>query len=100
MVLEGRVVNGVVVLDDGTHLPEGARVRLKVVDDVLDEEKLKLPDASLPPDHPLAPYNREVELTLLRKRIEATKAGLAGIPLEEARARLTAEFGSPDEDPE
>lgn len=99
MVLEGRVVNGVVVLDEGSQLPEGTRVLLQVIEDEADEAMI-LPDPSLPPDHPLASYNREVEIALLRKRIEAMKAGGVGIPLDEAMARLAAEFGSPNEDPE
>lgn len=100
MVLEGRVVNGVVVLDEGSQLPEGTRVLLQVIEDdeVEAYEAMILPDPSLPPDHPLAPYNREVEIAILRKRIEAMKAGEVGIPLDEAIARLATEFGSPDED--
>ena len=30
MPLEGTVVNGVIVLDDGAHLPEGARVQRRL----------------------------------------------------------------------
>jgi hypothetical protein len=92
MALEGTVVNGAVVLDDGSRLPEGARVRLELIEE---DELPGVPDASLPDDHPLAPYNREKEIAILRERIEAMKAGEAGIPLEEAMARIAADLQLP-----
>ena len=106
MELEGQVVNGVVVLDGGSRLPEGTRVRLEVVappshDDEDDPalDRLIVPDPSLPPDHPMAPYNREVELAILRKRIEAMQAGEKGIPLAEAMAKIAVELNLPPVDP-
>jgi hypothetical protein len=82
MTLEGTVVNGAVVLDDGSRLPEGARVRLELVED-------------LPDDHPCAPYNREKELAILRESIESMKAGEVGMTLEEFEAKFAKDFNLP-----
>lgn len=107
VVFEGRVVNGVVVLEDGSHLPEGARVRLKVVAQPADLDgddpeldTLILPDPSLPPGHPLAPYDRETELAILRESIEKMKAGEAGIPLRQAMEELSRKHNLPPLPPE
>ena len=100
MVLEGRVVNGAVVLDDGSRLPEGARVRLKVVEDVLDEELPGIPDASLPADHPMAPFDRETELAILRESIESMKAGEVGVPFRQAMEELSRKHNLPPLPPE
>ncbi len=99
MVLEGRVVNGVVLLDDGYRLPEGARVQLTVIEEADEDEALIVPDPSLPPDHPLAPYNREAVVDLLRKSIEEMKAG-GGRPFEEAMAEIAAKHNLPPLQPE
>lgn len=98
MVLEGRVMNGVVVLDNGSQLPEGTRVLLQVIEDEADEAMI-LPDPSLPPDHPLAPYNREVVIDLLRQSIEEMKAG-GGRPFEEVMAEIAAKHKFPPLQPE
>jgi hypothetical protein len=82
MTLEGTVVNGVVVPDGGSALPEGARVRIEL------EEQFEYP-------HPLAPYDREKELALLRERIAEMQSGVPGIPLDEAFARIRAELKLP-----
>lgn len=100
MVFEGRVVNGAVVLDDGSRLPEGARVRLKVVEDVLDEELPVIPDVSLPTDHPMAPYDRETELAILRESIESMKAGEVGVPFRQAMEELSRKHNLPPLAPE
>jgi hypothetical protein len=101
------VVNGVVVLDGGSLLPDGTRVRLEVVAppsdvDEYDPEldKLIVPDPSLPPGHPHAPYNREIELAILRASIEEMKAGKGGMPFEEFMAELAKEFNLPPMPPE
>jgi hypothetical protein len=106
-VVEGRVVNGEVVLDDGSRLPEGARVRLKVVARATEEDeeeseldKLILPDPSLPPGHPLAPYDRETELAILRASIESMKAGEVGIPFRQAMEELSRKHRLPPLPPE
>ncbi len=62
MILEGTVVNGVIVLDGGVQLPEGERVRVELMDD----------DAIVPPPEP---YDREKELTILREALADVKAG-------------------------
>ena len=79
MTLEGTVVNGVIVPDDAAALPEGSRVRIEL------EEQFEYP-------HPLAPYDREKELALLRQGIADIRAGVPGIPLEEAFAQIRAEL--------
>ncbi len=63
MTLEGTVVNGVIVLDAGTQLPEGAWVRVEVADE---------DDDLFPPPEP---YDREKELAILRESLEDAKAG-------------------------
>jgi len=87
MALEGTVVNGVVVFDGNPQLPEGTRVRVEL------EEVFEYP-------HPLAPYDREREGTLLRERIATMEAGEKGIPLDEAMARIAAELNLPAVDAE
>jgi hypothetical protein len=61
-MLEGTVVNGVIKLEGGVHLPEGMRVRIEVAD--LDE---------LAP--PLEPYDRDQEMAILRDALEDVRAG-------------------------
>lgn len=97
MTLEGTVVNGAVVPDGGVRLPEGARVRLEVVEDPAEDELTDLPDPAgenLPPDHPMAPYDLETELAILRQSIEDVKAG-RGMPLEQFEAEFAKEFNLP-----
>jgi hypothetical protein len=98
MMLEGTVRNGTLVADSGMRIPEGARLRFELIeddDDELDREldKLPIPDPSLPPDHPDAPYNREVELAILRESIAEMKAG-GGRPFEKFMAELESELRS------
>jgi hypothetical protein len=87
-MITGTVVNGSVVPDAGRRLPEGAQIRLEVVEEI-------------PPDHPMAPYNRELEIALLRESIAETKAGYPGRPLEEVMAEIAAKYNLPpvDSDP-
>jgi hypothetical protein len=87
MVRHGTVVNGVIVPDGAPALPDGARVRFEV------EETFEYP-------HPLAPYDREKEVALLRERIAEAQAGVTGIPLAEAMARIEAELNLPRGGPE
>jgi hypothetical protein len=87
MTLEGTVVNGVIVPDGGAALPEGSRVRIEL------SEKFEYP-------HPLAPYDREKELALLRECIAEVRSGAPGVPLDEAFARIRAELNLPRADPE
>ena len=88
MTLEGTVVNGVIVLDAGTRLPEGARVRVELADEKID-------DLFPPPE----PYDREKELAILRESLEDVKAG-RGMPFEEFMAKLAAELNLPPVPPE
>lgn len=81
MTLEGTVVNGVIVLEDGATLPEGVRVCIEVED----AEEL-----APPPE----PYDREKELTILRESLEDTKAG-RGIPARDFLKQLAAEYKLP-----
>ena len=90
MTLEGTVVNGVVVFDRDAEVPEGARVR---VDFEIETEVFEYP-------HPLAPYDRKKEVALLRERIANREAGVPGIPLRVAMARIAAELKLPPVDPE
>lgn len=87
MTLEGTVIDGAVVPDSGLRLPEGARVRFELVEDDID-----LIDASLPDDHPDAPYNREKELAILRESIAEMKAG-GGRPWREVLEELSLKHG-------
>jgi hypothetical protein len=76
MTLEGTVVNGVIVPDAKTQLPEGARVWIELADD----------DNLFPPPEP---YDREKELAILRESIEDMKAGRTR-PFEEVMAEIAA----------
>ena len=84
MSLEGTVVNGMIVLNGNPRLPEGARVRVEL------EDVFEYP-------HPLAPYDRENELALLRVRMLETNAG---VPLKEGMARIAVELNLPQAGPE
>jgi hypothetical protein len=86
MTLEGTVVNGLIVLDTGTQLPEGARVRVELADD----------DDLFPPPEP---YDREKELAILRESLEDVKAGRT-VPFEEFMAQVAKEFNLPSQPPE
>lgn len=97
MTLEGTVVNGAIVLDGTPALPEGARVRVELADGLDD---IDIPTAGLAYPHPLAPYNREKEIALLRERIAEMKAGVPGIPVDEAMAQIARELNLPPVKPE
>jgi hypothetical protein len=84
MSVEGTIVNGVVVLDRPALFPEGARVRV----DFAEDEKLEYP-------HPMAPYDREKEIALLKESHEQYLAGVPGTSLEEVEAEMAREFGFP-----
>ncbi|MDB5307225.1 MAG: hypothetical protein JWO38_1427 [Gemmataceae bacterium] len=85
MVRHGTVMNGVIVPDGSATLPEGARVRFEV------EEVFEYP-------HPLAPYDREKEVALLRERIAEQETGLpgddqSGVPLDDVPGGLRPDRG-------
>ena len=97
MTISGTVVNGAVVPDAGTHLPEGARIQMTFVD----TEQIELEmdgwsnpvDSTLPLSHPMAPYNREVEIAIVRESIESVKHGEVGTPLRRAFEELSRKHG-------
>ncbi|MFO0825428.1 MAG: hypothetical protein U0792_20295 [Gemmataceae bacterium] len=80
MSVAGTVVNGIVVLDTGMSLPEGARVLVALCDDELDGVE------------PLATETYEQHLSHLRQSIADAKAGVGGVSLAEAMAELDAEL--------
>jgi plasmid stabilization system protein ParE len=86
MTISGTFVNGVIVLEHGMQLPEGARVRVELTE----------PDAVEPPQEP---YDRGKEVALLRESLEDVKAGRAE-PFEEFMTRLAKEFDLPAQLPE
>ena len=86
MSLEGIVLNGVIVLDRGAQLPEGARVRVEVADG---------DDGGPAPE----PYDREKELSILRESLDDVRAG-RGVPFGEFMAQLAAEYKLPAPTPE
>lgn len=90
MTVEGTVADGVVIFDGNVKVPEGARVR---VDFEVEDELFEYP-------HPLAPYDREKEVALLRERIANRESGVPGIPLKEAMASIAAELNLPPVEPE
>ncbi len=77
-MVEGTVVNGVVVLDGGAALPDGVRVRVEITD----------PDELAPPPEP---YDREKELAMLRESLEDAKAGRTR-PLEEVMTEIARRY--------
>ena len=80
MTMTGTVIDGAVIPDVGTHLPEGARVNLEIV-------------YELPADHPMAPYNRAVEMAILKESLESVKNGEVCIPLRQAFEELSKKHG-------
>ena len=97
MTITGTVVNGAVIPDAGTQFPEGARVHMALVDEC-EEEWPEFADETFPPDHPMAPYNREVEIAILRESIAEVEAGYPGRPFEEVMAEIAAKYNLPPVD--
>jgi hypothetical protein len=81
MTLSGTVINGVIVIEGGTKLPEGTHVRIEL-DDV--------PDL-IPP---CEPYDRDRELAILRESLDDVKAGRT-VPARQALADLARKYGLP-----
>jgi hypothetical protein len=92
MTITGTVKNGEIVPDEPHSWPEGSRVILSL-DTGEANEWPEFDVSGLPPDHPMAPYNREVEIALLRESIAEAEAGYPGRPLEEVMAELSAKHG-------
>ncbi|VTT97708.1 unnamed protein product [Gemmataceae bacterium] len=90
MIIEGTVVNGVLVFD-GPPPPDGARLRVELADadsDLWDEL------ARVPPP-PTDTYEEHLEA--LRRSIAEMKAGVPGRSLAELATELKKEFGLPPE---
>jgi hypothetical protein len=77
--MTGTVVNGVIVLEGGAQLPEGARVWVELDDDLAP---------------PAESYDREKELAILRESLEDVKAGRT-VPARQAMADLARKHGLP-----
>ena len=90
MVQRGTVRNGVIV-PDGPPLPEGTQVVFEPAGADAAEDWIDIP----PPSE-----TREEILESLRQSIAETKAGVKGIPLNEAMAQIRAELNLPAVDSE
>ena len=95
MTITGTVVKGAVIPDAGTQFPEGARVHMALATDDEFDDWPNLPDETFPPDHPMAPFNREVEIAILRESIAEVEAGYPGRPFEEVMAEIAAKYNLP-----
>ena len=85
VILEGTIRNGRIVFDEPVDLPEGTRVMVEVA----------APDEVFEYPHPLAPYDRDKEIALLREAYEDVKAGNPGMPLERFEAEFARRHGLP-----
>lgn len=86
MSFAGTVVNGSIVLDGSPHLPEGSRVEVELVE----EDDLDAELASCPPPPVTETYEEVLES--LRQSHAEVKAGANRVSVEEAFAKLDAEF--------
>jgi hypothetical protein len=89
------VVDSTDLISDGlsARLP-AARVSPRAR--LLAEDDFELTPADLeglPPDHPMARYDRERELAILRASIESVKNGEVGVPLRQAFEELSRKHG-------
>jgi hypothetical protein len=84
MVLEGTVVNGVVVLDGAAPLPEGTRVRVALEEDHFD-------DVSPPP----IKETYEEHLAVLRQSIGEAHAGEGGVEARQFLKDLAKKYNLP-----
>lgn len=80
-MIEGTVTNGMIILDGGTQLPEGARVLIELAD----------PDDLAPPSER---YDREKELAILREAVEDVRAGRTR-PLDEVMTEIAIRHNLP-----
>ncbi len=89
MSFAGTVVNGTIVLDGSTRLPDGFRVRVEL------ETELDGDDIGAPPE----PYDYEEHLTALRESYADAKAG-RGRPVDEVMEEIAKEYNLPKIDVE
>ena len=94
MTITGTVRNGAIIPDVAHPWPEGPRINLSLAADE-SEEWPEFDVSGLPPDHPMAPYNHEVGLALLRESIAEMKAGYPGRPLDDVMAEIAAKYNLP-----
>ncbi len=83
MPITGTVQNGRVEFDEPVTWPDGSKVTLQLDDDGVYEYP-----------HPMAPYDREKEIEVLKESVEDMKAGRV-MPVEEAMRRISIELGLP-----
>lgn len=81
------------VPDGGAKLLEGTRMVMVPADEVDFEDWPEFADENFPPDHPMAPYNREVEIAILRESIAEVEAGYPGRPVREVFEELSKKHG-------
>ena len=87
MTLEGTVVDGKIVLDGGSALPEGARVRVEPTGNYAEDWEM------VPP--PPTTETREEFLASLRESIAAMEAGEKGKSVAEVFDEIDRELGRP-----
>lgn len=90
MTITGTVRNGAIVPDVAAPWPEGAKV--SVSDDGF-EDLADFEVRSLPPDHPMSPYDRDTEVALVLGSIAAIEKGEPTISLREAFEELSRKHG-------
>jgi len=95
MVQHGTVVNGVIVLDGNPPLTEGMRVQVVLPADADPDDISPLPGEGLEYPHPMAPYDREKEVALLRGSIAAMDAGEKGKSVAEVFNEIDRELNRP-----
>lgn len=88
MVLDGTVVNGVIVLDGSPALPEGARVRVELAHGD-DEDGWE----DIPP--PPSTETRAEFLESLRQSVSEAKAGVGGVEARQFLKELAVRHGLP-----
>jgi hypothetical protein len=80
MSIEGTIVGGRIELDVPIDLPNGTRVRVELADDDL---------------HPIPePYDREIELAILRESLQDAGAG-RGTPAREFLKQIATKHNLP-----
>ncbi len=83
MAITGTVLNGRVEFDQLVMWPDGSKVKLQLDED----EVFEYP-------HPMAPYDREKEIELIRESVEDMRAGRV-IPFEVAMRELAIKHKLP-----
>jgi|GEM_PF-2257208 len=89
MTITGTVRNGAIVPDEPHSWPEGSRVTVSLETDEWPEFDV----SDLPPDHPMAPYDRDTEVALVLEAIAGLERGEPTIPLRQAFEDLSRKHG-------